>query len=69
MLKRDAADRPQVSLGTWCVPFQIAFTPSAEADLAHFKAVDQRVIVAAIRVHLATDATSESRRRKKAKAL
>jgi mRNA-degrading endonuclease RelE of RelBE toxin-antitoxin system len=47
------------------VPFQIAFTPGAEADLAHFKAVDQRVIVDAIRIHLTTDATSESRRRKR----
>jgi mRNA-degrading endonuclease RelE of RelBE toxin-antitoxin system len=47
------------------VPFQIAFTPSAEADLAHFRAVDQRVIVDAIRVHLTTDAATESRRRKR----
>jgi len=47
------------------VPFQIAFTPCAEVDLAHFRAVDPRVIVDAIRVHLATDATSESRRRKR----
>jgi mRNA-degrading endonuclease RelE of RelBE toxin-antitoxin system len=47
------------------VPFQISFTPSAEADLAYFKAADQRIIVAAIRVHLATDANSESRRRKR----
>jgi mRNA-degrading endonuclease RelE of RelBE toxin-antitoxin system len=47
------------------VPFQIAFTPSSEADLAHFRAVDQRMIVDAIRAHLTTDAGSESRRRKR----
>ncbi len=39
--------------------------PSAEADLAHFKAADQRVIVEAVRVHLTTDADTESRRRKR----
>jgi len=47
------------------VPFQISFTPSADADLAYFRAVDQRVIVEAIRVFLTTDAESESRRRKR----
>jgi mRNA-degrading endonuclease RelE of RelBE toxin-antitoxin system len=47
------------------VQFQITFTPSAEADLDHFRVVDQRVIVAAIRSHLANDADSENRRRKR----
>jgi mRNA-degrading endonuclease RelE of RelBE toxin-antitoxin system len=47
------------------VPFRIDFTPSAAADLAHFRAVDQRVIVEAIRVHLTIDADIESRRRKR----
>ena len=47
------------------MPFQIAFTPSSEVDLAHFRAVDQRAIVDAIRAYLTTDAGSESRRRKR----
>jgi hypothetical protein len=47
------------------VPFQIKFTPSAEGDLAHFRAADRRVILDAIRVHLTNDATTESRRRKR----
>jgi mRNA-degrading endonuclease RelE of RelBE toxin-antitoxin system len=47
------------------VPLPITFTPSAEADLAHFRAVDQRVIVDAIRVQLTTDPASKSRRRKR----
>jgi mRNA-degrading endonuclease RelE of RelBE toxin-antitoxin system len=50
------------------VQFQIVLTPGAEADLAHFKAVDQRVIVGAIRAQLTTDADSESRRRKRLSA-
>jgi mRNA-degrading endonuclease RelE of RelBE toxin-antitoxin system len=45
--------------------FQVILTPSAEADLNHFKVVEQRRIVAAIRIHLTTDADHESRRRKK----
>ena len=45
--------------------FQVSFTPSAEADLAHFKAVNRCVIVEAIRVHLTTEAVSESRHRKR----
>ncbi len=47
------------------MPFQVCFTPGAEVDLAHFKVADQRVIVEAIRVHLTTEAGSESRRRKR----
>jgi mRNA-degrading endonuclease RelE of RelBE toxin-antitoxin system len=47
------------------VRYQIAFTSSAEADLAHFRVIDQRVIVDAIRAHLTTDAGNESRRRKR----
>ena len=50
------------------MPFQISFTPSAEADLAHFKAADRHVIIEAIRVHLLTDADIESRRRKRLNA-
>jgi mRNA-degrading endonuclease RelE of RelBE toxin-antitoxin system len=51
--------------GAWSVQFQISFAPSAVADLAHFRAADQRVIVGAIRTHLMTDADTESRRRKR----
>jgi mRNA-degrading endonuclease RelE of RelBE toxin-antitoxin system len=47
------------------VRFEIAFAPSADADLAYFRAVDQRVIIAAIQEFLAIDADSESRRRKR----
>jgi mRNA-degrading endonuclease RelE of RelBE toxin-antitoxin system len=47
------------------VPFQVVFSPSAGADLAHFKAAERRAIVDAIRVHLTTGADSESRRRKR----
>ena len=47
------------------MPFRIAFTSSAVADLAHFRVVDQRIITEAIRVHLSMDAKSESRRRKR----
>jgi mRNA-degrading endonuclease RelE of RelBE toxin-antitoxin system len=47
------------------VPFRIEFTRSASADLAHFRAADQRVIVEAIRVYLTIDANNESRRRKR----
>jgi mRNA-degrading endonuclease RelE of RelBE toxin-antitoxin system len=56
---------PCILSDTRFVPFRIDFTPSAEADLAHFRAVDQRVIVEAIRVHLTIDADIESRRRKR----
>jgi hypothetical protein len=44
--------------------FQIILTPSAEADLNFFKVFEQRLIVDAIKAYLATDASSESRRRK-----
>lgn len=47
------------------MPFRIDFTPSAEVDLAHFRASEQRAIVAAIRAHLTNDADGESRRRKR----
>jgi mRNA-degrading endonuclease RelE of RelBE toxin-antitoxin system len=47
------------------VQFQVVFTPGAEADLAHFRAADRRLIIEAIRTHLTTDADSEGRRRKK----
>jgi mRNA-degrading endonuclease RelE of RelBE toxin-antitoxin system len=47
------------------VPFRVDFTHSAEADLAHFRAFEQRVIVDAIRAHLTVDADVESRRRKR----
>ena len=60
--------RPSARLGfsgAQPVPFQIVLTPGAVADLAHFKAVDQRVIVEAIRVHLTTDADRAGRRRKR----
>ena len=45
------------------VPFRISFKPSASDDLAHFNVRDQRIIVAAIREFLTTDADQESRRR------
>jgi mRNA-degrading endonuclease RelE of RelBE toxin-antitoxin system len=45
--------------------FQISFTPGADADLAHFRVVDQRVIVAAIQEFLTIDPGSASKRRKK----
>jgi mRNA-degrading endonuclease RelE of RelBE toxin-antitoxin system len=45
--------------------FQVILTPSAEADLSSFKVGEQRRIVAAIKVHLTTDADSQSRRRRK----
>jgi len=50
------------------VRFEVSFIPSAEIDLSHFGASDQRVIVAAIREFLATDADSESKRRKRLSA-
>ncbi len=45
--------------------FQVVLTPSADEDLRHFSAFEQRAVVAAIRVHLVTDANSETKRRKK----
>jgi mRNA-degrading endonuclease RelE of RelBE toxin-antitoxin system len=45
--------------------FQIVLTPSAGIDLDSFRVVEQRLIIDAIRLHLANDANSESRRRKR----
>jgi len=44
--------------------FQIVLTPSADADLRHFRVFEQRTIVAAIRAQLTTDANIKSRHRK-----
>jgi len=40
-------------------------TPSADGDLNYYRTFEQRVIVDAIRVHLATDADVETSRRKR----
>lgn len=46
------------------MPFQINLTTDAEADLAHFKAQEQRVILDGIELHLRLEADQESKRRK-----
>jgi hypothetical protein len=40
-------------------------TPSADADLGYYRTFEQRVIVDAIKVHLASDADAETSRRKR----
>src|SRR4051812_37578392 len=52
-------------MGIRRMQFQVILTPSAEADLSDFKVMVQRRIVAAMKVHLTTDADRQSRRRKK----
>lgn len=43
----------------------LAATPSADADLDYYRTFEQRVIVDAIKVHLASDADVETSRRKR----
>src|SRR3990172_3491045 len=45
--------------------FQVAFTPSADADLAYFTVFAQRIILDGVKVHLTIDADVESKRRKR----
>jgi mRNA-degrading endonuclease RelE of RelBE toxin-antitoxin system len=45
--------------------FLVTATPSADADLGYYKAFEQRVIVDAIKIHLAIDAHVETNRRKR----
>lgn len=45
--------------------FVLTATPSADADLDYYRTFEQRVIVAAIKVHLASDADVETSRRKR----
>ena len=45
--------------------FRITLTPSATGDIRHFKAHEQRIIVAAITAYLQVDASVESHRRKR----
>ena len=45
--------------------FLVTATPSADADIEYYKAFEQRVIVDAIKVHLAIDADVETNRRKR----
>ena len=45
--------------------FVLTATPSADSDLEYYKAFEQRVIVEAIKVHLAIDAHVETNRRKR----
>lgn len=47
--------------------FAVRFTESAAGDLAYFAAREQRLIAAAIALHLGNEANRESRRRKKLK--
>ena len=45
--------------------FQVTLTPSADEDLKHYRAFEQRAIIDAIRVHLRADASVETKRRKR----
>ena len=45
--------------------FEVVFSPNAELDLAYHRTFEQRIIVDAIKDHLAVDANVESKRRKK----
>ena len=45
--------------------FQVTLTPSADEDLKHYRAFEQRAIVDAMKVHLRADANVETRRRKR----
>jgi len=47
------------------MPFQVALTPRAEADLGYFKRFEQRAIIDAVRRFLMNDADVESQHRKK----
>ncbi len=44
--------------------FKVILTPSAQADLAYFKAVEQRLIVSGLKQYLAVDANIETKKRK-----
>jgi len=44
--------------------FDITLLPSAEGDLDHYKAYEQRIILQALSTFLAVDADVESKRRK-----
>ena len=45
--------------------FQVTLTPSADEDLKHYRAFEQRAIIDAIKVHLTLDANVETKRRKR----
>ena len=47
------------------MPFRVILTPGADADLAHYRTHEQRLIVEAVKLFLTHDADRESRRRKK----
>jgi len=44
--------------------FWITFTPGANEDMKHLTSFEQRLVIAAIKSYLQTDANVESRRRK-----
>jgi mRNA-degrading endonuclease RelE of RelBE toxin-antitoxin system len=45
--------------------FTVIILPSADADLTYFRVHEQRIILTGIATHLAYDATTASKRRKK----
>ena len=47
------------------MPFEVAFSPGAEADLDYYRAFEQRIIIDGIKQYLMADADAESKRRKK----
>ena len=46
------------------MPFEVIFSPSAEADLDHYRTFEQRIIIDGVKMHLVADADKESKRRK-----
>jgi mRNA-degrading endonuclease RelE of RelBE toxin-antitoxin system len=47
------------------VQFRVILTASADEDLRHYRAFQQRTIVDAVKVHLRADANVETKRRKR----
>ena len=47
------------------MPFEVTFSPSAEADLDHYRIFEQRAIIDGIKLHLSVNADKESKRRKR----